>query len=95
MLDFTNPRDLFAMVGALAATALGFYLVLRFLALFSKKTQTAEPVTEIDLSPHEWRSDGPRKREPFFGQGWPTVLWWALGGVLGYGLVVLVGGLGR
>lgn len=35
--------------------------------------------TEIDLAPHQWKSDRPKPREPFFGAGAPEFIVYVLG----------------
>lgn len=32
----------------------------------------------IDLPPHEWKSETIQPREPFFGRGWPTGLFFVV-----------------
>lgn len=34
---------------------------------------------DLDLAPHEWRSERPKPREPFFGPGLPGALAYILG----------------
>lgn len=34
---------------------------------------------DVDLAPHEWRSERPKPREPFFGPGLPGTLAYIVG----------------
>jgi hypothetical protein len=34
---------------------------------------------EIDLPPHEWKSEREKPREPFFGDGLPSAIAWLIG----------------
>ena len=34
---------------------------------------------DVDLDPHEWKSERDKPKEPFFGDGWPEALAYAIG----------------
>ena len=53
-----------------------------------------KPREPIDLNPHEWRSERPKRREPIFGSGALPLLGELLGFAFGICLLILVAFLG-
>jgi hypothetical protein len=49
---------------------------------------------EIDLPPHRWKSDRPKRREPIFGSGALPLLGELLGFAFGICLLILIAVLG-
>jgi hypothetical protein len=42
---------------------------------------------EIDLPPHQWKSDRPKKREPIFGSGAPEGLAFIVSWIITFALI--------